>query len=62
MEISNYLVFFKKRNLFYKLILWKFRVYFNFAYFCEKSYTLLLYFFSPRIHPREDKAIIVNLC
>ena len=41
MEISNNLGFLKKRNLFYKLILWKFRVYLmNFAYFCEKIATL----------------------
>lgn len=45
MEISNYLVFFKKRNLFYKLILWKFRVYLNFAYFCEKIAILCCYTF-----------------
>lgn len=60
MEIFNYLVFFKRRNWFYKLILWKFRIYLNFAYFYEKMAILsfVVISFSTIIHPWEDKAIV----
>ena len=60
MEIFNYLVFFKKRNWFYKLILWKFGIYLNFAYFYEKMAILsfVVISFSTVIHPWEDKAIV----
>lgn len=60
MEIFNYLVFFKKGNWFYKLILWKFRIYLNFAYFYEKMAILsfVVISFSTIIHPWEDKAIV----
>lgn len=60
MEIFNYLVFFKKRNWFYKLVLWKFRIYLNFADFYEKMAILsfVVISFSTIIHPWEDKAIV----
>lgn len=57
MEIFNYLSFFKKRNLFYKLILWKFRVYLNFAYFYGRITTLFLLLYILV----QDKAIVVKV-
>lgn len=62
MEISNYLGFFKNRSWFYRFFFfWKFKMYLNFAYFYEKISTLsFVILFSTRIHPWEDKGIIVN--
>ena len=60
MENFNYLGFFRKRNWFYKLILWKFRIYLNFAQFMKRWLDFVVTAFSTRLHPCEDKAVIVN--